>query len=131
MTVLDPKTEALLWRAEIQAELTEAQKPILALQLAHEATDAAIRDAQINYRNMQRLLLKRTETEAGYRYESPESAINLRLEALRMKIDEAKQLRARALADLQAERISVSRLQASLNQIDRAVPPAEAAEAAA
>jgi hypothetical protein len=131
MTLLDPKTEALALRVAIQAKLTEAQKPIPALQSAHEATAAAISEAVINHRNMQRLLLKSFETQAGTRYESPESETSLYLEVLRMKIDEARSLRARALADLQAARIEVDKLQRSLAQIDRAVAPAEEAEEAA
>jgi hypothetical protein len=131
MTLQDPKALALSWRLEIQAELIEAQKPIAALQLAHEATAPAVRDAEINYRNMLQLLLGRFETQSGYRYESPEPSIHSRLEDLRMKIDEARSLRARALADLEAARSVVAEKQRSLNHIDRRIPPAEAEEAAA
>jgi hypothetical protein len=130
MTVLDPKTEALALRAVIQAKLTEAQKPISALVLTHEATAAAISEALINHRNMQRLLLKPFETQSGTRYETPESEISLYLEDLRMKIDQARSLRARSLADLQAARLEVDKLQRSLNQIVRAIPVEETEEAA-
>jgi hypothetical protein len=130
MTLLDPKTEALALRAEIQAKLAEAQQLIPGLQSAHEATAAAIREAAINHRNMVQLLLKPFQTEAGTRYESPESEVNLYLEDLRTKLDQAKQLRARALADLEAARAVIAKLQRSLQQIDRAIPVEETEEAA-
>jgi hypothetical protein len=131
MTLLDPKTEALAWRAEIDAELAEAKKKIPALQSAYEATGAAVSEAAINHRKMLELLLERFETQSGTRYESPEPDIHLRLENLRMKLDEAKQIRAQALADLESARDTVARKQRSLNQVDRRIPPAEEAEEAA
>jgi hypothetical protein len=131
MTLLDPDAEALALRAVIQAKLAEAQKPIPALHSAHEATAAAIRDAETNHRNMVRLLLKPFETQSGTRHETPETEISQYLDDLRTKVDRAKSLRARALADLQAARIEVNRLQLSLAQINRAIPPTEETEEAA
>jgi hypothetical protein len=43
----DPKTVALLWRAEIQAKLADIQKAVPALLAAHEATAAAVRETLI------------------------------------------------------------------------------------
>jgi len=131
MTLLDPKTEALALRAEIQAKLTEAQKAIPALQAAHEATSAAITEGALNHRNMQRLLLKPFNTQSGERFESAEPEINLYLDDLWTKLDQAKSIRARALADLEAARITVKNLERALAQLDRAIPPADEAEEAA
>jgi hypothetical protein len=131
MTLLDPKTETLGLLAAEEAKLTEAQKPIAALVLAHEGTDAAVRDAEINYRVMLQHLLKTYETQAGTRYETPESGIRLYLENLQIKIDDAKSVRARAAADLEAARITVGKLLLSRDQIARRIPIEETAEEAA
>jgi hypothetical protein len=122
MTLLDPKTEALALRAAIQAKLAEAQKEIARLQAAHDATAAAVSEAAINHQSMVRLLLKPFETQSGERFESAEPEVNLYLEDLRTKLDQAKSIRARALGDLESARINVERLNRSIAQIDRAIP---------
>jgi chromosome segregation ATPase len=117
-------------RAQRQSEFTEAQKVIPALQAAHEATAAAVRKTTDNYQAVINLLLKPVQKENGTRYEIAESLNYSDLEELRSKIDEAKSLQARALADLDAARSEVAKLQRSLNQIDRAIPVEETVEAA-
>ena len=114
MSTRDPKHLVLTWRAEIAAELEEAQKLVPPLEAAHAEAGAAIREPDDFYSSLHRLL--RAADVA------PELAISSRLEEYRAQVVEAKSRKATALADLEAARTVVKNLRRALAQIDFVIP---------
>jgi hypothetical protein len=120
---MTPQERILSWRAEIAAELDEATKAVPPLEEIHATAVAAAQVALDDFGAVQRLI--------GPVVSRPEAPIILRSQAHLVEVEHAKSKRARALADLQAARATVTTLQRALAQIDRIVPPAEETEEAA
>lgn len=125
MTIKDPKAKAkavvLGFRAEIAAELDEAEKALPALVTAHDSAAAEAQAIAEEYRDVQQLL-------GAVDRHAP--ALSLREGFHRQKLDQAKSLKARALVDVEAARAKIKDLQRALDQIDRVVPPADEQAAA-
>ena len=126
--MIDPKSIVLSWRAEIAAELAEAEKALPPLQAAHEAAKAAADEATAAHVALNQFLGKVTsETDiiGNPRFKVLEGALGWRAAEVGWLADRAKQQRARALGDLEVARAKLASLRRALAQIDLVAPPAD------